>query len=117
MPWRSKRIQQRRLLHHPRRLLDACCGTGTVAEMLTREGFEVSGFYISAPMIERARAKAQRKRRRNPEAAVLGHVASGHVSHVAHQIQPERRAIGGAEATAIPPEEGEDSIEREPETG
>src|SRR5579863_9200204 len=47
---------------HPRRLLDACCGTGTVAEMLTREGFEVSGFDISAPMIERARAKALRKK-------------------------------------------------------
>ena len=48
--------------HHPRRLLDACCGTGTVAELLAGEGFDVSGFDISAPMIERARAKAQRKK-------------------------------------------------------
>ncbi|MHB8635168.1 MAG: class I SAM-dependent DNA methyltransferase [Fimbriimonadaceae bacterium] len=47
---------------HPGRLLDVCCGTGTVAEMLVREGFEVSGFDISAAMIERARAKAQRKK-------------------------------------------------------
>jgi ubiquinone/menaquinone biosynthesis C-methylase UbiE len=47
---------------HPHRLLDACCGTGTVAEMLVREGFHVSGFDISAPMIERAREKALRKK-------------------------------------------------------
>lgn len=47
---------------HPRRLLDVCCGTGTVAEMLAREGFEVSGFDISAPMIARARDKARRKK-------------------------------------------------------
>ncbi|HLK14596.1 MAG TPA: class I SAM-dependent methyltransferase [Fimbriimonadaceae bacterium] len=47
---------------HPKRLLDVCCGTGTVAEMLVDEGFEVSGFDISSPMIERARAKAKRRK-------------------------------------------------------
>jgi SAM-dependent methyltransferase len=41
-----------------RRLLDVCCGTGSVAELLTDERFEVTGIDISAPMIEVARQKA-----------------------------------------------------------
>lgn len=45
----------------PRRVLDVCCGTGTMCEMLTREKFEVEGFDISPPMIEEARRKAIRK--------------------------------------------------------
>jgi ubiquinone/menaquinone biosynthesis C-methylase UbiE len=47
---------------HPKTLLDVCCGTGTMAEMLTAEGYEVAGLDISQPMIERARAKAARKK-------------------------------------------------------
>lgn len=43
---------------HPKRLLDVCCGTGTTAEVLTREGYQVEGFDKSAPMIEVARKKA-----------------------------------------------------------
>ena len=39
--------------------------------------------------------KAERERRRDPEAAILGDVALGHIVQVAHQVQAERRA--GAE--------------------
>jgi SAM-dependent methyltransferase len=41
----------------PRLLLDVCCGTGAVAELLARDGFKVVGFDISRPMIEAARSK------------------------------------------------------------
>lgn len=41
----------------PRSLLDVCCGTGTVAELLSAEGFEVVGFDLSASMIDAAKAK------------------------------------------------------------
>jgi SAM-dependent methyltransferase len=40
----------------PRKLLDICCGTGTLAELLHEEGFEVAGFDLSQGMIEQARA-------------------------------------------------------------
>ncbi|HVL38492.1 MAG TPA: class I SAM-dependent methyltransferase [Fimbriimonadaceae bacterium] len=46
----------------PRKLLDVCCGTGTVAEMLVREGFQVHGFDLSAPMVDEARRKARRRK-------------------------------------------------------
>ncbi|HXH61135.1 MAG TPA: methyltransferase domain-containing protein [Fimbriimonadaceae bacterium] len=42
----------------PETLLDVCCGTGTLAEVLTKDGFTVTGFDLSAPMIEVARRKA-----------------------------------------------------------
>ncbi len=42
----------------PDYLLDVCCGTGTVAELLTRDGYEVTGLDISPAMIEQARRKA-----------------------------------------------------------
>ncbi|MCU0317292.1 MAG: class I SAM-dependent methyltransferase [Fimbriimonadaceae bacterium] len=45
----------------PDRILDACCGTGTVAELLTVAGYQVSGFDLSAAMIDQARAKAAAK--------------------------------------------------------
>jgi SAM-dependent methyltransferase len=47
---------------HPERVLDVCCGTGTMCEMLHREGYQMSGFDLSAPMIEEARRKAARKK-------------------------------------------------------
>ncbi len=43
----------------PKRLLDVCCGTGTMAELLADEGFEVAGFDLSAQMVEQAREKAK----------------------------------------------------------
>lgn len=46
----------------PHRLLDVCCGTGTMCEMLTREGRELTGFDLSETMIRVARQKAHRKR-------------------------------------------------------
>jgi SAM-dependent methyltransferase len=47
--------------YKPRTILDVCCGTGTMCELLTDEGFELSGFDISPGMIQRAREKAKRK--------------------------------------------------------
>ena len=47
---------------HPRRVLDVCCGTGTMCEMLTREGLSVDGLDLSASMIELARKKSRRKK-------------------------------------------------------
>lgn len=42
----------------PRTLLDVCCGTGTVAEMLARIGLTVHGIDLSEPMIEVAQQRA-----------------------------------------------------------
>lgn len=47
---------------HPKRVLDVCCGTGTMCEMLTREGLQMAGFDLSPGMIDMARRKAQRKK-------------------------------------------------------
>jgi ubiquinone/menaquinone biosynthesis C-methylase UbiE len=47
---------------YPRKILDVCCGTGTMCEMLTREGFEMQGFDISPGMIAEARRKAEKKK-------------------------------------------------------
>ncbi|MDR3692333.1 MAG: class I SAM-dependent methyltransferase [Fimbriimonas sp.] len=47
---------------HPKKILDVCCGTGTMCQMLTREGFDVSGFDLSPGMIEAAREKAASKK-------------------------------------------------------
>ena len=47
---------------HPKKVLDVCCGTGTMCQMLTREGFDVSGFDLSPGMIEAAREKAASKK-------------------------------------------------------
>lgn len=45
-----------------RRLLDVCCGTGTMCQMLHAEGKDMTGFDLSAPMIEQAREKAARRK-------------------------------------------------------
>jgi SAM-dependent methyltransferase len=45
----------------PRTLLDVCCGTGTMCELLALEGFIPSGFDISPGMIKAAREKAYQK--------------------------------------------------------
>lgn len=44
--------------YKPRTMLDVCCGTGTMCELLTDEGFVLNGFDISPGMIEVARRKA-----------------------------------------------------------
>ncbi|MER3496462.1 MAG: hypothetical protein C4320_06565, partial [Armatimonadota bacterium] len=49
----------------PKRLLDIACGTGTMAEMLRKEGFQVTGVDISPPMIEVARRKATKRKSQN----------------------------------------------------
>jgi SAM-dependent methyltransferase len=46
----------------PKTILDVCCGTGTMCEMLTNEGFETSGVDLSPGMIAEARRKAKRKK-------------------------------------------------------
>lgn len=40
------------------RVLDVCCGTGTITSLLQRQGLEVVGVDGSAGMLERARARA-----------------------------------------------------------
>lgn len=48
----------------PHRVLDLACGTGNVAEILAASGYDVVGVDLSAPMIESARQKAEKKRLR-----------------------------------------------------
>ena len=43
----------------PVTLLDVCCGTGSLAEILAKEGFQVTGFDASAAMIAEAVRKAK----------------------------------------------------------
>ncbi len=45
----------------PKRILDVCCGTGTMCQMLVAEGFELEGFDLSPDMIAEARRKAEKK--------------------------------------------------------
>jgi SAM-dependent methyltransferase len=47
---------------HPKKVLDVCCGTGTMCEMLEREGLSMSGLDLAPGMIEVAREKAHRKK-------------------------------------------------------
>ena len=42
----------------PESLLDVCCGTGTLAEMLTNDGFSLAGVDLSEAMIQEAQRKA-----------------------------------------------------------
>lgn len=42
----------------PKSFLDACCGTGTLTEMVHRPGMDVWGFDLSEPMIAEAQRKA-----------------------------------------------------------
>ena len=45
----------------PHRILDVCCGTGTMCELLVDEGKTMAGFDLAPGMIERARSKAEEK--------------------------------------------------------
>lgn len=47
---------------HPKAILDVCCGTGTMCQMLARDGFHVEGFDLSPGMIDAARTKAASKK-------------------------------------------------------
>lgn len=47
---------------HPKTVLDVCCGTGTMCEMLQNEGFHMAGVDLSAGMIAEARRKAAKKK-------------------------------------------------------
>jgi ubiquinone/menaquinone biosynthesis C-methylase UbiE len=47
---------------HPKRILDVCCGTGTMCEMLEREGKSMAGLDLAQGMIKIARQKARRKK-------------------------------------------------------
>ena len=48
---------------HPKTVLDIACGTGTMTQMLSREGLKMTGVDLSAGMIEVARKKASKSRR------------------------------------------------------
>lgn len=65
VPYRSWVRYVQRLLEvrsvRPRRVLDLACGTGNVAEILGRLGYEVVGVDISEPMIAEARRKAAQR--------------------------------------------------------
>ncbi|MDI9635654.1 class I SAM-dependent methyltransferase [Kamptonema cortianum] len=50
-----------RFNQEPETLLDVCCGTGSVAEILTRADYQVTGFDLSSPMIAEAKRKAVAK--------------------------------------------------------
>jgi len=43
--------------YRPKTILDVACGTGNVSEILSKNGYEVVGFDISADMIEWAKSK------------------------------------------------------------
>lgn len=43
----------------PDSILDVCCGTGALCEILTEEGFEMAGVDLSEPMILEAKRKAR----------------------------------------------------------
>lgn len=43
----------------PRTILDVCCGTGNVTEILAQKGYEMAGVDLSAPMIVEAQRKAR----------------------------------------------------------
>jgi ubiquinone/menaquinone biosynthesis C-methylase UbiE len=45
----------------PKRMLDICCGTGTMTEMLHEEGFRMAGFDLAPGMISEAIRKALSK--------------------------------------------------------
>jgi len=47
---------------HPKSMLDVCCGTGVMCEMLAGEHFQPEGLDLSAGMIDEARRKARRKK-------------------------------------------------------
>ena len=47
---------------HPKSLLDIGCGTGTMAQLLAKEGFEVTGIDASPRMIGEAKRKAARSK-------------------------------------------------------
>ncbi len=47
---------------HPKTILDVCCGTGTMCEMLTFEGFSMAGVDLSEGMIDYAKRKAAKKK-------------------------------------------------------
>lgn len=48
--------------YRPKTILDVCCGTGTMCQMLHTEGFTMAGFDLSAEMIDEARRKAARRK-------------------------------------------------------
>jgi SAM-dependent methyltransferase len=50
--WASQEVK-------PKKILDVCCGTGTMAQMLVDEGRKVTGFDLSPAMIEKARLKSE----------------------------------------------------------
>lgn len=46
----------------PRHILDLACGTGNMAELLTGEGYAVTGVDIASAMIQEAKRKAEEKK-------------------------------------------------------
>lgn len=48
--------------HHPKTVLDLCCGTGSASIFLAQKGYDVAGVDLSAPMVEVAKRKAGKKR-------------------------------------------------------
>lgn len=64
VPYESWLDYYKLLLAHidaePNCYLDVCCGTGTVAELIAREGAWVTGFDLSQDMIEIAKSKIKR---------------------------------------------------------
>lgn len=49
----------------PKKVLDVCCGTGNMAELLEKKGYELTGFDLSEGMIEKANLKAKHNLSKN----------------------------------------------------
>ena len=47
---------------HPRKILDVCCCTGSMCELLAKQGFDMTGIDLSAGMINAAKKKVARKK-------------------------------------------------------
>ena len=65
VPYTEWLVYLRKLLDErkarPRHVLDLACGTGNVSELLTQEGYAVTGVDIAPGMIAQARQKAETK--------------------------------------------------------
>ena len=96
------------LAHKPRNVLDVCCGTGTMCELLTEKELDLIGVDRSPTMIEAARKKADESglpiRYYEQDIAEYGNRI---ISFRDGKIQSDgpvlRRRVAAEEAASLPP--------------